>query len=264
MSVIRKMHSLCVTDLDKHIADLTTGAIFFAMRSCEYSKTCTNEESKRTKVLRLLNIQFYRGDELIPHDSPFLDQADVVCITFEDQKNAEKNEQVNNFQTGYPLMCPVRAWIRVVRRVRSYRNTSDDSKVNTFEHKGSLQEITSFRIKTKLRAAAAVIGQSKLGFSPNDIGTHSIRAGGVMAMYLNGIPSFTIQLIGRWESDAFLKYIRKQVQSFSRGVSNRMILQENFFTTPDFHPGGTGANKNKNGPRLESVHGGFTMRIPSP
>jgi len=35
----------------------------------------------------------------------------------------------------------------------------------------------------------------------------------------------------------------------------------NFFMTPGFRPGGTGANQNKNGPRLESV-GGFTMRIP--
>jgi len=34
-----------------------------------------------------------------------------------------------------------------------------------------------------LWAAAAVIGKSKLGFAPDEIGTHSIRAGGAMAMY---------------------------------------------------------------------------------
>jgi hypothetical protein len=54
-----------------------------------------------------------------------------------------------------------------------------------------------------------------------------------MAMYLAGIPVYTIMLIGRWSSDAFLCYIRRQVQEFSAGVSKRMILSEDFFTIPE-------------------------------
>jgi len=50
-----------------------------------------------------------------------------------------------------------------------------------------------------------------------------------MAMYLGGVPVFTIMLLGRWSSKAFLQYIRKQVQEFSNGVSQRMIINENFF-----------------------------------
>ena len=53
-----------------------------------------------------------------------------------------------------------------------------------------------------------------------------------MAMYLAGVPVFTIMLIGRWSSDAFLRYIRRQVQEFSAGVSRRMILTPDFFTIP--------------------------------
>jgi hypothetical protein len=44
-----------------------------------------------------------------------------------------------------------------------------------------------------------------------------------MAMYLSKIPVYTIMLIGRWSSDAFLKYIRKQVTEFSNNVSKMMI-----------------------------------------
>jgi hypothetical protein len=51
-----------------------------------------------------------------------------------------------------------------------------------------------------------------------------------MAMYLSGVPAFTIMLIGRWASDAFLKYIRRQVQEFSAGISTRMISTEEFFS----------------------------------
>jgi hypothetical protein len=37
-------------------------------------------------------------------------------------------------------------------------------------------------------------------------------------------------ILGRWSSDAFLHYIRKQVQEFSKGISQKMISNERFFT----------------------------------
>jgi hypothetical protein len=40
-----------------------------------------------------------------------------------------------------------------------------------------------------------------------------------MQMYLAEIPVYSIMLIGRWLSDAFLWYIRKQVKQFSLNVS---------------------------------------------
>jgi len=55
-----------------------------------------------------------------------------------------------------------------------------------------------------------------------------------MAMYLAGVPVFTIMLIGRWSSDAFLQYICQQVQEFSSGVAARMIVSKDFFTIPGF------------------------------
>jgi hypothetical protein len=51
-----------------------------------------------------------------------------------------------------------------------------------------------------------------------------------MAMNLSGIPVFTIMLIGRWSSDAFLQYIHQQVQQFSFRVSNQMISSPDFFS----------------------------------
>eukprot|EP00957_Ditylum_brightwellii_P115847 8837286-Ditylum_brightwellii.AAC.1 len=54
-----------------------------------------------------------------------------------------------------------------------------------------------------------------------------------MAMYLARVPVYTIMLIGRWSSNAFLVYIRKQVQDFTKGISSKMIISPNFFTIPD-------------------------------
>ena len=72
-----------------------------------------------------------------------------------------------------------------------------------------------------------------LGLHPEDIGLHSLRASAAMAMYLNGIPVYTIMLLGRWSSDAFLRYIRKQVTEFSNGVSRKMIQNPRFHHMPD-------------------------------
>ena len=55
-----------------------------------------------------------------------------------------------------------------------------------------------------------------------------------MAMKLAGVSEYTIMIIGRWKSLAFLDYIRKQVAEFSFNVSDRMLEHGNFFTTPNF------------------------------
>jgi hypothetical protein len=69
------------------------------------------------------------------------------------------------------------------------------------------------------------------------MGMHSIHSGAAMAMPLADVPVYTIMLVGRWSSDAFLQYIHKQVQEFSVGISNRMIVSPDFFTIPDcIHP----------------------------
>ena len=120
-------------------------------------------------------------------------------------------------------MCPVRLWAAVIIRLRQYPGTTDKTTVNTvLLPNGKLHEITS-----------TDIGESTLGFGPLDIGLHSLRSGAAMAMYLAAVPVFTIMLLGRWSSDAFLRYIRRQVKEFSAGVSSKMVTSDNFFTIPE-------------------------------
>ncbi len=57
-----------------------------------------------------------------------------------------------------------------------------------------------------------------------------------MEMYLGEIPAYTIMLIGRWLSDAFLRYIHKLVEQFSRNVAKRMLNFCSFRHIPDIHP----------------------------
>jgi hypothetical protein len=53
-----------------------------------------------------------------------------------------------------------------------------------------------------------------------------------MAMYLGGIPVYAIQLIGRWKSDSFMKYLRKQIEQFTLGISTKMLTMKVFRHVP--------------------------------
>ncbi len=72
------------------------------------------------------------------------------------------------------------------------------------------------------------IGKAHLGISKQEMGTHSIRSGAAMAMYLGKCPVYTIMLIGWWSSNAFLHYICKQVMQFSHNVSKKMLRFKNY------------------------------------
>ena len=221
----------------QHIADLCTGAFFFACRSCEYSQTTG---SRKTKVLTPRNIVFRQGHKVITDRTQFT-TADAVSITFVAQKNDMYHDTVTQHATTNSALCPVHIWSRIVNRVLALPKATMDTNVNAFWNTGRkrLEYIRSTQILESLRWAAGNLGQDKLGYTKDEIGCHSIRSGAAMAMYLAQypikVPTYTIMLQGRWCSDAFLRYIRKQVKEFSKGVSEAMISKESydFFTIAD-------------------------------
>lgn len=74
-----------------------------------------------------------------------------------------------------------------------------------------------------LQDAVEPIGEDVLGLKTKDIGTHLIRLGTAMSFYLGECPVYTIMMIQRWTSDAFLRYICKQVKQFRNNDSQRML-----------------------------------------
>ena len=201
------------------------------MRSCEYLSV--NGPQRKTKRLRLRNISFYLNHKLLPHSASNLGNAEFVSITFEDQKNDHRNETVTMHACQHHILCPVKSWARVVHRVLNHKHASPSSFVNTYYHDNKVCLVSNNDAISALRAAALCVGERRLGFKVKELGTHSLRSGAAMAMYLDDIPVYTIMMIGRWSSDAFLLYIRKQVEQFSHNVSQRMIKHTEFTHVPD-------------------------------
>ncbi|MGH7974513.1 MAG: hypothetical protein ACREBR_03210 [bacterium] len=162
-------------------------------------------------------------------------QADSVSITFEFQKRDTRNEIITMHGSGDTVLCPVQAWSFLTQRIMAYPGTSSTSPVNTVAFEGRTITLSATTILQKLRSATAIIGKDNLGFEPAEVGLHSLRSRAAMAMYLAHVPIYTIMLIGRWSSDAFLRYIRRQVQQFGAGVSEQMLTNQSFYTIPELN-----------------------------
>lgn len=108
----------------------------------------------------------------------------------------------------------------------------ENTKVSAVWRNNRIEHITSKELIDAINVSAESIGWDKLGVKKGDFGTHSIRSGGAMAMYLDEIPIYTIMLIGRWSSDAFLAYIRKQVDQFTYNIAERMLKHLDFRHLP--------------------------------
>ena len=46
-----------------------------------------------------------------------------------------------------------------------------------------------------------------LGFTSEEIDTHTLQSGGAMSLKLAKVDVFMIQIIDRWKSDSFMRYI---------------------------------------------------------
>ena len=131
--------------------------LFFAMRSCEHSRV---SGERRTKLLRLRNIQFYRGRRRMCHNDRSLLSADSVSVTFEFQKNDERDvtRLRNTAPTTPPSAQPVQAWAALVKRVLGCPSTNNDTPVNAFVVNGVLKCIPATRTVDKIRES--VVGHS--------------------------------------------------------------------------------------------------------
>ena len=228
------MKTVALSPWDTATVHLLILDFFFCMRSCEFLSTRYAEESKRTKILHLKNFQFKKGRKFLSLTTSSLDalaSSDIIIITFEFQKNDWRNHTVHMYSTDDNLLCPVRAGARVVKRVLSIPGSTMNTKICTFMNSGgTISDINSAQVLPYIRTLIRAMGESNLGFTAEDTGLYGIHSGGAMAMFLANVSEVIIQRVGRWSSNAFLEYIREQVDTFTNGVSTKMLQNEHFQT----------------------------------
>jgi len=215
-------------------AHLTAGALFFSMSSYEYTEAGPNDRERRTITIWVKDVKFYRGRKLHSHRDKHLDLADSVSITFHLQRREnEIGETINMHRTPNPQLKPVLHWAYTTRRGIKIKDSTLYSLIDTIATKNVLSRISSQDILHLLHDSVTAIGKDSLGFASDKIGTHSIWSSSAIAMYLANVLFYTIMLTGRWSSDAFLRYICKQVQDFTIDIFNKMLITKDFFIIHD-------------------------------
>jgi len=234
LQVFQSIYNNTFTHKERVLGELICGALFFGMRSCEYSVV---KGERKTKLLVLRNIQFFLNNQKVARirRNMQLLEALSISITFVSKKNGVKDQTITMHKNGTKLYL-VRIWACLTLRILQYPGGSLDLPVNIFNIKHKMTLISSQEILEHIRATVSVMGSENLGFHPKEVGCHSIRSSFAMFLYLQDMRTDRIMLQGRWKSDAFLLYIRVQVAAFSKGLSSALIHDSNqFFTTPDTH-----------------------------
>lgn len=190
------------------LCQLTCIASFFGLRSVEY--TSTRDRNPKTKRLKVNNVSFKFKN---PNQNTNLhrQEADLVLLTFENQKNGIRNQTITRRKAStqcIPGYCPVKIIGALVDRIRSYSLDDPNPPLNLTMKFGKPHLITYEEMIKFQKGVAKGLGETKMGFPPTKIGTHSMRVTFATNLYKQGFSDAIIMAEGRWESSAFLKYIR--------------------------------------------------------
>jgi hypothetical protein len=177
-------------------------------------------------------VVFYGADEkIIPNTAPLheLYRATTAVLRITNQKNGTRGSQISHSTSGTKA-CPVRALAQRVHAVLSHPDGKPDDIISTYysPHAHAMRPLQAGDINKLVKASVVVLGLDKKGFPPTAVSSHSLRAGGAMAMHLNNIDRDKIRKQGRWSSDTFLMYIHEQILAFSHGLSTKMSKEIGF------------------------------------
>jgi len=202
------------------VTDLVTIAFFYLLRVGEYTCPGTPRD-KRTIPIRSCDVRLLRHGELLPHAATLatLITADSATICIANTKNGTKGAVIHHDAFGGPV-CPIAA---LARRIANLRQRPPSTNLDTVFHpSGRVTRVTDRDIGMAVRWGAVSDGLLLRGYTIERISSHSLRAGGAMALKLSGSSDSTIMRVGRWTSLTYLTYIHTQIGALTAGVAKLM------------------------------------------
>jgi hypothetical protein len=226
LSVPAFMHTYARTGTEKQkaVGDMALIAFFYLLRVGEYTYTATTSK-KLTQAFRLQDITLWDNNTILEQSLPLealLIRCTAATLRISNQKNGKRNQAIHHEATSTDT-CPAKALIRRIKHITAHTSNPNTIISTYFESSlraGKIMRATD--INSALKAAVLRLDMKKHGFEAAQISSHSLRAGGAMALHLNNIPTHTIRKMGRWSSDTFLDYIHEQIAVFSAGLSTAM------------------------------------------
>eukprot|EP00978_Attheya_sp_CCMP212_P027078 scaffold90284_cov45-Attheya_sp.AAC.2 len=190
----------------------------------EYTNTRHNQSptGTRTKQFSVGDVGFWKDRNVLPRRSDLatLLTADEATMIISNQKNDIRGDQLHHEANGTEF-CPVKALAHQIHHILSHGGTEESVLSTYFDDDGEIAFLRGDDIVKGVRLAVIALDLPKAGIKAEQVGSHSLRAGGAMAMKLNGSVRDTIpRKFGRWNSDTFLMYIHNQIAHLSAGLAS--------------------------------------------
>ncbi len=208
--------------------DMIVIAFYFLLRPGEYTGTTSDDAP-----FLMRDVQLFLGRrQLNVMDAPLADieRATSASLVFTDQKNNVRNEVLNHGLSGHAHACPTKALVRRVVYLR-LRNAPATTPIASFWRGNRRVAIKNNDITVLLRTAATLLFP-ETGLAPDEISARSLRAGGAMALLCGNIDTNLIKMIGRWHSDAMMRYLHLQAQPLMRHYAKKMFHEGTYTFLP--------------------------------
>ena len=173
------------------------------------------------------DIRLWCNNKILPHTAPLVTllkaYSGTICLA--KTKNGVKGAVVHQEAIGGAL-CPVAA---LARRIQNIRGTSKSCPISTvFHHNKQPTRVSDRDITIAVRWGAMNDNLLERGYTLDRVSSHSLRAGGAMALKLSGASTDTIMRMGRWTSNTYMTYIHAQIGALAKGLAWRMSSQHTF------------------------------------
>jgi len=152
----------------------------------------------------------------------------LARLRLDNQKNGKQGQIVSHHAIASDC-CPIKALTaRVLTLLRD--GATLDTLICAYKHQPTapFNHVTNEDIINAVCTAIVPSGAANAGYDPDLVGSHSLRSGGAMALFQQGIEAASIMKYGRWTSTSFLTYLHEQVDILSKGVAQKMSVDRPF------------------------------------
>lgn len=218
----------------QHVALLCIVGFYWLLRPAEY---LSGQGQGRSEAFKLGDASFEIDGKIYNATDASLNDVDVnriqrASLTFADQKNAVKGEQITHAANLDPVLCPCKALARICAHLRAHGASPRAAIYYYYNASGRRQRVTPEHVTAALRSSASKL-QDTTGISPALLSARSLRPGGATALLCANVDPNIIQLLGRWQSDAMLRYLRVAALAQSTNLSQQMLVAGAYTFAPN-------------------------------
>ncbi len=199
------------------VTDLIIIAFFYLLQVEEYISPLKSQE-KRTIALWDCDVPLWKDGKLLPHSARLeaLLLADSATICIAHTKNGTKGAVAHHNMIRGPI-CPTAALAGCIANIQQGSNKTHICWV--YHASGASSWVADQDIGGGVRWGATFDCLLTWGYMLDRISSHSLRAGGAMAMKLSGASDSTIIKVGRWTLLTYLTYIHSQIGMLMAGLA---------------------------------------------